>query len=838
MQKRIIMTDEEKEFLSSSQNIGNEITINGALYTLESVISKEGFKSIIWKGLNTFNYPVVIKFATYLDYEERPFIAEINKASKLYEYPQFAQYYGAEIKTFNEGKIKCVVFVERYVKGTDLFDYKEVTVSFIINYIKNLCEILNILKENNLRHDDLHSRNVIIVPPKKGLIENSQSLVVIDMGSLKDYTDELKPIKKGFDDLKNFCVHIKELNNKLLFNKEGQKKPLRIFERKFRNEVEKILDLILEEDEQRALQDPIKIYQEFLSAYNRCRINNIEEKIELHDPFDYISAEHISNDRLLIKLFAQSCPWLNEIKNPNPILLTGPRGCGKSMIFRWLSLRSLLLQSDDEIVNSEIAGFYVSCSAELRNRFSLFGNDLQAEYAKEEIIHYFNLLLCREVIFTLIQMSAHPKCFEIFNFSEKEENEIYNYLTEQLNIEASRRLHLQGVKPLEHLYEIIIYEMNLCYEYLLKRNKLTSYASLTFLSDFTKFLKEKIGYFKLRTVTFLLDDYSIHRISQSVQKILKPIIWDRQPSHIFKVSAEKYGMVHFTDSEYTREYDEVDIGFYYINFSDLKRNTELKQFAKDLLNQRLILSGYNSDADKLIGESEYEDGSLALAIRAGRKNIYYGLDTITKTCSGDISALLEIYRNIFKIGEIKKDSDTLVSQYIQHEAIQSVSRKFLSLIKTYQPYGYDMYNVVVSFGNMCKKIIEEGKMQKIEGHEEPNETTRIEVEELEKSETWNSDQRNKMDELIRRSIFISLEPGRGRHTGGTTIRWQLRRIYCPALKCGLLKNNAIKWSDNFFKYFLFNPRETCEMEFKKWKKNGKSNENIDETNTLFNNSNE
>jgi len=230
----------------------------------------------------------------------------------------------------------------------------------------------------------------------------------------------------------------------------------------------------------------------------------------------------------------------------------------------------------------------------------------------------------------------------------------------------------------------------------------------------------------------------------------------------------------------------------------------------------------------LIGSSSYEEGNLALALRnkANHKknDKYHGLDTISKICSGDISALLEIYRKIFKDGNVGMSSIAWISKNVQNDAIVSVSRTFLDMIKTYQPFGPEMYDLVINFGNLCSRILIEGKMQK---GDIPNETTRIEVEQLEKVEIWNTQQESFILELIRRSVFISLEPGRGRHTLGNTLRLQLRRIYCPQLKTGLMKNVAIKWSDSEFKFFLTSPKGMCDLEFKnRWRAGNSTNTSL------------
>ena len=836
MNLRIEMNKEIKDYLSSIDNLGEDIEIEGKQYRLVEPISQAGYKSVLWKGVDNAGIEVAIKLATHDDYIERSYIDELQRASKLYRYEQFAKYFGAEPKKFDGDKIKVIAFAEEWVEGVNLSDLKNVTPSFILSYVSQLTEVLNILKENDLRHDDLHLNNVMIVEPQKGSFSSELKIKVIDMGSLKTYRDPLKESKKGFNDLKRFCEHLVILSNRLLFE-DNRRKILNTEEVLIRLEIKKLLDLILEEDQSRALSDPKTIKETFESAYFRSTTPQSNEGINLNDPFDYISAEHIGNDKLLNNLFAESCPWLEEVTSHVPILLTGPRGCGKSMIFRWLSLKSVILRKKENIIDAQIAGFYVSCSAELRNRFNLFQADVQTAQAKNEIIHYFNLLLCNEVIYTFLQISKREDRKEIFGIDDFIERKIYNYLIEALNIEE-RRLFMQGVQPFEHIYEIISREMRYCYQIMLRRDKISSYTTLTFLADFTRFLKSNVEYFKNRSITFLLDDYSTHKISESVQKILNPILWDRQHSHIFKVSSEKLGMINIMDSvtessiatsDLSREYTEVDVGLKYINHSDKNDIKELIHFSSELLNHRLNLAGYMGDAETLIGKSQYPEGSLAKALRNRdykKNDIYHGLDTISKICSGDISALLEIYKKIFKDANVTKSTVNPIPKHIQNNAIVSVSRSFLELIKTYQPYGHEMYNLVVHFGNLCSKILTEGKMQ---GRDNPNDTTRIEVEILERQDVWANDQDQFLLELIRRSVFISLTPGRGRHTGGSTLRLQLRRIYCPHLKTGLTKNTAIKLNDAEFKLLLISPEQMCDLEFKRrWKPGANSN-----SSTLF-----
>ena len=424
-------------------------------------------------------------------------------------------------------------------------------------------------------------------------------------------------------------------------------------------------------------------------------------------------------------------------------------------------------------------------------------------------------------------LAEHEEQKEYWGLGPSEEREIREFVFG--NLQTLSPFRMQGVTPLRQTLETIEKEMFDCHSQMMRGWSISATLSPAFLGDLSSLMCRLMPRFQEKKIAFLIDDYSTHRLPAEVQHILNRIIWQRLSSHIFKLSSEKLGAELSDPSsgasvEPAREMVEIDCGREFLALDDSRKVNSSYSFAVELLDNRLRKAGYEGTAVGLIGKSSWPEGNLAKALvnlPPGRQqDNYHGLNCVAAVCSGDVSTLLLIYRRMFEAAGVNKATTSQIPKKVQSDAIRSVSREMLDAVRDYFPKGPEMFAVASSFGGLVRDILEKGRAHKKGNATVPSECPRIEIDQPQGSvyELLSSDQELLAKELVRRAIFIEMQPGLSRHGNVTTLRWQLRRVYLPALGASLAKNDAVKQSPTWFHHFLANPEMACKLVFDRWPK--------------------
>jgi energy-coupling factor transporter ATP-binding protein EcfA2 len=815
--ERIEIPEEMRARLSDPRSLPTSITLNSRSYVPQSVLGS-GFKSVVWLATDDRGRERALKLALYEDYRSRSYQGELSRAARLERYPAFARLEDAGrtvLELADGGEFDCVVFVEEYVAGIALDQFlktrqQEVTPSFFLAYVRGIFGALAALEAQGLAHDDLHMAYVIVAESPEGSLDKECTFKVIDLGSVKPSEAVTKPLH----DFDRVVEHLVEIYNRIVQRRVGTRRDRRLL-----SECVELFRRMTESDAGVALRKPVDVVAAFESADSRSAARTGLGGQAMTSPFEFVSAENISDDQVFIELFAET-PWLSRVASRDAYLITGPRGCGKSTLMRWLALKTQLLRPTPDLDGFGIAGFFISCSASLEGRFGWMRDEHVVERHQDDLVHYFNLVLATEVIDTLIAMQEHPAANAAWAITGDTERLVLDFLQEALGAYSAP---LRGASRLRQALELVERERVTCDLRMRRGGSGGARTVPAFISDFAAFLVDVIPYFKNHRITFLVDDFTARRVHPPVQKVLNQVIWgQRSQHHLFKVTSEKNGTI-LTDVngqpyELTRELTPVDIGREYLSLAEGPSLTVARAFATKLLDNRLDIAKYTSDARTLLGDSVLEAGTLDRALRfSGGRSQYHGLKTIADLCSGDISTLLGVYRAIFDGGHVARTTSQMVKPSVQHDAIVRASTEQVNVIKRHVPQGREMRLVVQEFGTLVGNVLRDGKLiRQSGGRIEPPAIPRIEVDdEGHAEEVLEGELAELYEELVRRGIFIEMEAGRSRRGHVPTLRWQLRRVYLPSFGAALKKNVALKLSPAEFKWFLESPQEACDDFYKR-----------------------
>lgn len=781
---------------------------------VKAVADRCGYKGFVLKVQEVDSEEVyAAKFCLPEDYVERTALEEarlagrLRLAGELFVRPIFVGKM-ARFPFMPGTNAELVWFISDWIEGKTLTQYlesetDEVDPAFVCAVGLEILRAIKFLAANNLKHDDLHTGNVMISRKDHALellpAEKDQlKIQIIDMGSLKPLTQSTA---KSRDDQMNLVDILVRLHNGLWVNRKiASTYP------HFVRKLGELIDKLSDDDHLRHFHDEATIALELTQLKEDIRPSDQRSLDRKFHPFEAISAEHLADDSTLLDLFVSNLPWMVNLQEKKPIVFTGPRGCGKSMIFRYLAARTHigsaanLTESATGVLPMDSFGVYVSCASHLQNNLSWIARKAnRAQALSRQIATFFQLVVVRELLKAIGIAYNDALAQRRYGLTESGIDDLLNIINTYFKtpIETPRLTSRQRIFHFADDLDRVRVRLNMS-----MLDEVASEITLpdTFLGDITAKLTEVLPHFQHCPVIFLLDDYSSNRVQPDIQKILNRIIFERRPSHYFKISCEKFGFlsedIDGTAVDDTREYVIVDAGKDAFNIPD----PTVRSFISKLIDQRLKTASWKGNCASLIGNSKPygNDVELAKFIRSdgssqGQRHYYYGLDHLTRLWSGDTATILQIVKEMFVMASVTSQTQELIPQATQHHAITSVSKAFKERINGYHPFGPLMATVLNEFGYSSREVLVRGTLT---SNDEPRRLYRIEMTKEKPQATIalineiNPEAAKLARELLRRAIFVELLDSRGKEgPSTTTMRWELRKIFLPAFGLSLVRNS-------------------------------------------------
>ena len=350
--------------------------------------------------------------------------AYLNEAKKanLLEHPSVVQcvdvvpYVGPCSGSEEIGE--CVVFVYHYVKGKNLRAYmkehhSDINLAFVEGFLRTMFELLYELQQRGEQHGDLHAGNVLVAKSEFD-IYNRTHFRVTDFGVRK-----LTGYEAHASDYLAIAQTLRQLLECVEYRDSGESRDRYVFEILRHDFLERHL---IETD---TVADPFACNPRALLG----KLNSLDDAYrvaakaqtaaaKLVTPFDYPNCEQMGKSHLLLKsLYSDRVLGLSEIQARANLVLTGPRGCGKTTVFRALSLEYLLSTGDDHPDNINYIGIYYRCD-DLYFSFPRYKRPDRSE-AIDVPMHFLIVTLLAT---TLEQIGAWAMRYFAGEFKKKEES--------------------------------------------------------------------------------------------------------------------------------------------------------------------------------------------------------------------------------------------------------------------------------------------------------------------------------------------------------------------------------------------------------------------------------
>jgi len=781
-------------------------TVGG--YDLTDYIGR-GFYGLTYKCKNRAGIDFAIKIIPEKIYkkQDKDFDSEIDKYTALRNHPNIARLEdkGKDIIQFGESEIPCYFLVMEWIEGKTLRSFLEkekITATDVFSICTEIASALDRFEGANLCHNDLNADNIMVVEleiDELGIRYTSSrvQIKIIDTGSAI-FQDERHHSK--ISDLNFLGLHIAKMIDAV-----KQTRHLPLEQQAFLETLERYVGRLRDENASRGFTTARDFIQRLRDAYDRKERYEIEANETLRTPFEYLNALDFGDNSTLVgRLFHDDFPWVREsIMAPSQqVLVTGPRGCGKTMILKNLRFRTRLLATSDEPTpesfiqvadRSDFIGLFVSARVEFGN--NLFTEKLPA-WAQEEdnTICFFQLLYALEALETLVLIKTH---FGV-EFDLRAELNFCDLINNAINQNArSLNEALSDVRT-------CILKIRMCEFEHKDADVLTGGGFLRRLCSVFLNLHPS---FKGKKINFLLDDFSKPKVPASIQKSLLPLIWAPGEGYFFKVSAHSKS-TEKSDSrgnqyDAHRDFSEVNLGKEFISYTNTKSGQEsIDKTLTSILSRRFMLSAQNSgsfvEPKTVLGpgpDSIAEE--LTKAQEAGTSYQYRGWKTIQALCSGEISFVIDVFGRLFESHD--KHASYPISATIQNRVIKELSKNELRSLQYLPQVHTNLFEIAQAFGvlsrhKLISKKVKDGKNSRYA------EYTRMEVD-LKKQNAKASDA---MDELISSGVFI--DGGYSSSSSATpTQRLLFRKIFTPAFPTTWANRDGFNWTQERFLEFSLDP---------------------------------
>jgi len=571
--------------------------------------------------------------------------------------------------------------------------------------------------------------------------------------------------------------------------------------------------------------NPEKLLEEFLSLAPLAESESAAaaKGYSAKDPGDYLWAEALGyRVEEWRNLFVPDFLGAHDLLSNNTTILTGARGCGKTMVFRRLTaFMDKVIGGSSGVKNADrFVGFYLNCR-NFVEAFPWMPRKL-SRAMEQQSIHYFHLAWLSEVCKTLaIRQNGAKKEFSwLGKFVGEFFGESYRALPSGGSVLNNVRAFLEEEKERCRLAPFG------------KKDGLKHWplARLDILDKLQCLLETKVGWIGGRPLYLFLDDYTFPIVPRALQRILNSIIFKRRDKIFFKVASESSNSFEREDSrgkplELHHDFELVDLATECIH-QDTKTKCKLldRIFGPRMKRHERLQKGPLT-LRELLGSMKMSSNKLAWKMReaarsGSKKKIrYHGIEAFAGMWTSDVRSLIQMFSEMLRESEASLRAGVReISPETQDKVFRTAGGEFLVFAEAVcdpdmweipqmgnresNDFGRQLKDIVEAFVGASRFEMTHGNLVKNQGNQNPKQAFRIEI--IDKFDL-SGDAHKFYQGIVRWHIF--LQDRRGKSTRGMiTPRLYLNRILLPYCNLTFSSHDNLQLTNDEFAMLLGQPK--------------------------------